>query len=347
MDIVPQPLTTHECTLLSAHEAQIERGLQTFYDVGTALLAIRDQRLYRATFATFEAYCRERWGLKRQRAYELIDAAVIMGDLSEISDKPIKESHAAPLAAVPPAERAEVWQEAVDTAPNGKVTAAHVQQVIDQRRDPEPIRVLHEPPPLPMVEPPEPAPRASHQQINQSTNNEWYTPARFVNAARQVMGRIDLDPASCAFANATVQATRFYTQADDGYRQPWHGAVWLNPPYGKEEGERDSNQARWTRRAIDAYRIGEIDQAIILVNAVPGNVWFSPLWAFPICMVARRIRFYNEETDEGQPTHSNAIIYLGPHLAAFIDVFSAFGPVVGRLGTADHKPLLALEEFTP
>jgi hypothetical protein len=178
-----------------------------------------------------------------------------------------------------------------------------------------------------------------------TTDEQKQMLATFV--ARQVMGRIDLDPASCAFANATVQATRFYTQADDGYRQPWHGAVWLNPPYGKEEGERDSNQARWTRRAIDAYRIGEIEQAIILVNAVPGNVWFSPLWAFPICMVARRIRFYNEETDEGQPTHSNAIIYLGPHLAAFIDVFSAFGPVVGRLGTADHKPLLALEEFTP
>jgi hypothetical protein len=130
-----------------------------------------------------------------------------------------------------------------------------------------------------------------------------------------------------------VQATRIYTQSDDGYAQRWGGNVWLNPPYGREEGESDSNQARWTRRAIDAYRSGEIEQAVILVNAVPGNVWFAPLWDFPICMVARRIRFYNEQTEAGQPTHSNAIIYLGPRIAAFVCTFAQFGPVVARLAS--------------
>ena len=35
-------------------------------------------------------------------------------------------------------------------------------------------------------------------------NDEWYTPASVVEAARTVMGRIDLDPASTTEANATV-----------------------------------------------------------------------------------------------------------------------------------------------
>lgn len=175
---------------------------------------------------------------------------------------------------------------------------------------------------------------ADHQRINASTNNEWYTPAAFVNAAREVMGGIDLDPASCAFANDTVQALRYYTAENDGFAQPWHGRVWMNPPYGREDGE--SNQNRWTARLIAEYEQGNVTEACMLVNAVPGNAWFAPLWAYPICFVARRIRFYNEDIAAGQPTHSNAIIYLGPNRSAFARVFRRFGPVV--LEVASYTP---------
>jgi hypothetical protein len=337
MSSIAQPLTTHECTLLSAHEAQIERGLQTFYDVGTALLAIRDQRLYRATFATFEAYCRERWGMERRRAYQLIEAAEAFESVQNFTHSPpANEAQARSLTAVPPAERAEVWQEAVATAPNGKVTAAHVADVVQRHIAPPVVPVVDVVPvedPALIVVPPvvDVVPLADHQRINLSTSNEWYTPAQFVEAARQVMGGIDLDPASCAFANQVVKATRYYTQDDDGMAQRWYGRVWMNPPYGREEGERDSNQARWTRRLLEAYQAGDVTEAIMLVNAVPGNRWFVPLKAYPICFPDARIRFYNEETDAGQPTHSNALIYLGSHLARFRRVFSVFGAVMGTV----------------
>src|SRR5260221_3259797 len=42
-------------------EAVIQRGWQTFVEVGRALARIRDQKLYRAEHDTFETYCRQKW----------------------------------------------------------------------------------------------------------------------------------------------------------------------------------------------------------------------------------------------------------------------------------------------
>jgi hypothetical protein len=72
---VSDQLTIVEAGRLRALEAVVERGLQTFVEVGVALSEIRDRRLYRVTHATFQHYCRARWGFSRQRALQLIDAA--------------------------------------------------------------------------------------------------------------------------------------------------------------------------------------------------------------------------------------------------------------------------------
>ncbi len=90
---------------------------------------IRDSRLYRQQFPTFEAYCRERWGLKRQRAYELMDAAAVVNTVSEISDTvPEKESHTAPLTHLEPEVQREVWQAVVATTPPAQITARVVEE---------------------------------------------------------------------------------------------------------------------------------------------------------------------------------------------------------------------------
>src|SRR6185369_10840829 len=54
-------LTPNEQSELAACESLIEKGWETFVEVGRALARIRDQKLYRAHCDTFEAYCRERW----------------------------------------------------------------------------------------------------------------------------------------------------------------------------------------------------------------------------------------------------------------------------------------------
>jgi CspA family cold shock protein len=64
-----------------------------------------------------------------------------------------------------------------------------------------------------------------------SFDDEWNTPAEVFTLERQVLGSIDLDPASNRAAQQIVRARRFVTKADNGLDRPWRGRVWLNPPY--------------------------------------------------------------------------------------------------------------------
>ncbi|MYW04111.1 hypothetical protein GT354_38685, partial [Streptomyces sp. SID3343] len=50
---------------LMACEAAIETLKVAFWAAGKALNVIRDARLYRARFETFEDYCLTRWGMQR------------------------------------------------------------------------------------------------------------------------------------------------------------------------------------------------------------------------------------------------------------------------------------------
>ena len=81
-----------------------------------------------------------------------------------------------------------------------------------------------------------------------STSVEWYTPARYIEAARGVMGGIDLDPATSALANQTVRAARIFTREDDGLAHDWQGRVWLNPPYWQGQRALHHQARRRVRR---------------------------------------------------------------------------------------------------
>jgi hypothetical protein len=132
------PLTRAEAIALGDCEQRIERGLKTFIEVGTALIAIRDNRLYRASHGTFELYCRERWNMTPQHANRLALAAGVVASMEPIGSTPppSTESQARELAKVPEPERADVWAEAVERTA-GKPTAAAVRQVAEERTAPD------------------------------------------------------------------------------------------------------------------------------------------------------------------------------------------------------------------
>lgn len=161
------------------------------------------------------------------------------------------------------------------------------------------------------------------QLVQQSLSNEHYTPAKYVEAARAVLGGIDLDPASCVEANATVQATEFYDASTDGLRRPWAGRIWLNPPYGGLSGP-------FVAKLADDYAAGKVSAAVILVNAhCTDTTWFRPLWDGCLCFTDHRINFEGDKDRSGS-THGSVFAYFGPDRAAFVDAFSQFGFVVAR-----------------
>lgn len=300
-------LTTAERGRLDECEAVIERGLKTFVDVGRALLEIRDSGLYRDGYATFEDYCRERWGMMRAHAYRMIDAASVVDNLSPMGDiLPTSERQARPLTRLSAEQQAEAWTRAVETAPEGKITAAHVENVVREMQAPEPAQ---------------PVPHVAHN----SGNNEWYTPAEYIQAARIVMGGIDLDPASSAIANQTVQASTYFTAEDDGLRYAWDGRVWMNPPYSGDL------IGRFTEKLCTHYAAGDVREAIVLVNNATETTWFQGMMvhASAVCFVRRRIKFIDTDGNpSGAPLQGQAILYMGENVDLFTACFSEFGTVL-------------------
>lgn len=124
-------LNIEESHELERCEVVIKQGLKTFIEVGQALMTIKEKRLYRIGFKTFEDYCVERWAISKPRAYQLIDAANVIIGLSTIVDiLPQTESQTRPLTSLKPEIQKEVWKEVVETH-GENITAAKVQSVVN------------------------------------------------------------------------------------------------------------------------------------------------------------------------------------------------------------------------
>ena len=115
---------------------------------------------------------------------------------------------------------------------------------------------------------------------SQTGNNEWYTPSEWIEMARQTMGSIDVDPASCEMAQQTVQASEWYDQERDGLKQEWQGNVWLNPPYAR--GLIDA----FIEKLAEQFQSGIAKQAIVLVDNRTDTRWFQVL-----CSIASAVAF--------------------------------------------------------
>lgn len=169
-----------------------------------------------------------------------------------------------------------------------------------------------------------------------SGKTSWHTPPEIVDAAREVMGGIDLDPASSSTANKTVRASIYYTARDDGLSKPWVGRVWMNHPFS-----RDGNP-KWIGRLVSAYETGEIEQAICITYAAINAAWFQRLLRYPRWIPSSRVDYidpFAEPGDERTGAPKDSIVtYLGPDTDRFAQIFMA------RLGGSVDVPYFRRDE---
>lgn len=210
----------------------------------------------------------------------------------------------------------------------------------------------------------------NHQLINQDSGiTEYYTPIAIVEAARRVMGGIDLDPASSARANEFVKATKYfkepeYTQTNrgeydlpvrryhdyGGLFQTWHGRVWMNHPFSgrqiacepgcskkvcKNRGWHTANPLpgndNWTDELIFQYTAKRIIAACCITYASTSEQWFWPLLDYPQSYISPRVNYLLPDgTVKKGVTKGSVVTYLGDDIDAFRREFH------GRIGNSHY-----------
>src|SRR5713101_6849023 len=112
----------------------------------------------------------------------------------------------------------------------------------------------------------------------------WITPDDFYQRLNAEFGPFTLDVAADA---TNTKCERFYTEGDDGLRQPWGPArVWCNPPY--------SAAGKWIAKAAEEAQAGAL---VVCLVPAQGGWWRLALeTAHEVRFLAGRLKFTHGTT---------------------------------------------------
>ena len=166
---------------------------------------------------------------------------------------------------------------------------------------------------------------------NKTGDEEWYTPAPYLEAARAALGgHIGLDPASHPLAQEVVQAEVYFTKQDNGLAQDWRAeTLFINPPYTA------ALQGEFAYKLVCELDAGDVKEAVWLGNSHTDTAWYQRLarrcdaMFFP----ASRQKFWqpklNADGDIVKETQSNHIastlFYFGSEIERFKESFRPLG----------------------
>lgn len=151
--------------------------------------------------------------------------------------------------------------------------------------------------------------------------NEWWTPAEYIETARSVLGAIDLDPATTPKANEVVKAAEIFTKRDNGLVHPWTGRVWLNPPYAQPF------IGQFIDKLCAELEAGNVSAAILLTHNYTDTEWFhrAERDAALLCFTRGRIGFLSPTGERAAPTQGQTFFYFGPDPESFRGQFCQYG----------------------
>jgi phage N-6-adenine-methyltransferase len=155
--------------------------------------------------------------------------------------------------------------------------------------------------------------------LSDPQKDEWYTPDYLIKSARNVMEKIDLDPASTEIANKCVDAEFFMTKEKGCLDKKWFGNVWLNPPFSAPL------ISQFAKAVVE--KRSEYNQAIILC-AIPSDAdYLHSMFDICdcVCIFKGRVNFFNPEGEKGYGIPGVMALYFGPNINDFAIEFMQYG----------------------
>lgn len=150
-----------------------------------------------------------------------------------------------------------------------------------------------------------------------NSNDEWYTPDSVLDRVREVLGFIDLDPASSEIAQNRVKAHKFYTKETNGLIHTWEGKVWCNPPYSA------ALIKKFTAKMYEEYSNGNMLEGIILTNSGTDTQWNRPLANGLQAYTIGRISFLMPNGEKkATGSRGQCFTYFGQNKNKFVEVFT-------------------------
>jgi phage N-6-adenine-methyltransferase len=168
--------------------------------------------------------------------------------------------------------------------------------------------------------------------IVSSEESCWITPPEIVQKVKNVLGEIDLDPATSLEANKIVGANRIFTVEDDALKQEWKcSTFFLNPPYGKV-GNKSKAGIFADKAILECSRGNVTSGGIILLHSRLGYEWFEYLMDITVSVTLReRLQFINPTSMKkmGKAKTAQTLFALGSSriIDRFIEEFKDSGRV--------------------